>query len=98
MICLIGKSHSLPNRYEKATTRLAACVWARGRSRPGDSRHFDGSVMASDPNPYDPPKSREPRPGEPAPRKLFSFTAALELFVVLAIVMTLISLLLPFIR
>jgi hypothetical protein len=50
-----------------------------------------------DPNPYDPPQSHEPPSGDRAPRKLFSFGAALELFVVLAIVMTLLSLLLPLI-
>jgi hypothetical protein len=35
--------------------------------------------------------------GDRAPRKLLSFGAALELFVLLAIVMTLLSLLLPLI-
>jgi hypothetical protein len=55
-------------------------------------------MMFQDPNPYDPPQSLEPPPDTGAPRKLFTFAAALELFVVLAILMTLVSLMLPLIE
>jgi hypothetical protein len=54
--------------------------------------------MDPDENPYSPPESYESPSGERSPRKLFSFAVALELFVILAIVMTLISLVLPLVR
>jgi hypothetical protein len=53
--------------------------------------------MASDDNPYSPPQSQAPLPEERTPRKLVSFEAALELFVIVVIVMTLVSLIAPFI-
>jgi hypothetical protein len=56
-------------------------------------------MMAHDHNPYEPPQSQDlPKASERPPRTGFSFALLLELFVLLAVVMTLISLLAPLFR